>query len=936
MSRPFEGKCMHCVVDKQSCTFDYHNPVQCTWCARHRYRCSETELDPRRRKLSSFKCDHCREKHHKCLPETRKWPQRCNFCKERDLPCSPPRSRRNRSSVSLPPAPNPRLSVSPGRSPSLPDGSDSPENADATGELLSPGREHHTREGNNSLDHDLLHPPFLGLMDLILDPDAAGHQMASPLQQHPITPGPSENSPILVPSVPAEFRIQVTPASVESLDSNGQVLLHPSSCDPRTFSRSLDLLELSVPTKRRLIHFLYAADQPLTLTQFSIIPAINTSTRVFETDNILPLAQETAQDYLTCWFGQLITFDSTQKTVRICDQGRRQPARERSRWFVEKSSGLFVSSEEAHAEALHVCTTYLLLPSGGLDSTHVGGMGFQYSDENDLSSIMKQLRAGLRRRDTGFDDPTLLSPGPEERSDSSANRDREFELCPFYSLLEYAALNWPRHLVAITPLLYTAKRVSHGISLSALRTVSLVLSFQFLTWLENLNSILCGNNQHNSEAIALAQAYVFGTFKRWVKASSLRVENPTDVKLFSRAFQWLNILQSVNILGQVQEVSQSSRGSFSSSQKGKSAICHELHTKFATLGSFEEVPQSECDLILHMKFDPDYWKYMMRLINGCREPCIIDLTHRIAFYVAQQTWSGGALQLECVDLETGLILGRDSIWTKRFFGWKQRVIIAKSATHLALQVVAEKRNSEQVQNLLITYVWPIRDMGSLRLGQGILEEGWKVDDELNTFMPRETGIVNYDLYQQGQLQFGSDGITVQTPHGTWDLRTKTKLGVHTLRPTLLAVSGNGYIEAHSEWDARTNSCSNLFLKNCTSQTTCQLLPNIFQPQQMKYHTSINSPAAIASNSTIFRIRYAAFNHSGTKFLVQAELTSGSATIGKELRWFVWKNEGGSVWELKTERCTHDHEFWPLLSHDAILEDIGTICSVHQAVEGAFI
>ncbi|RPB25111.1 hypothetical protein L211DRAFT_137767 [Terfezia boudieri ATCC MYA-4762] len=65
MSRPFEGKCMNCVVDKQGCIFDYQNSVQCTWCARHRYRCSESEVDSRRRKLSSFKCDHCREKHHK-------------------------------------------------------------------------------------------------------------------------------------------------------------------------------------------------------------------------------------------------------------------------------------------------------------------------------------------------------------------------------------------------------------------------------------------------------------------------------------------------------------------------------------------------------------------------------------------------------------------------------------------------------------------------------------------------------------------------------------------------------------------------------------------------------------------------------------------------------------------------------------------------------
>jgi len=741
--------------------------------------------------------------------------------------------------------------------------------------------------------------------------------MIGSLQPHPMTSAPGTNSPTLVHHMSGEFRIH------QSLESS------------RTFSQSLGLtpaMELSIATKRRLVHFLYAADQPLTLTQFSIIPAINTSMRVFEADNILPLTEESAQVYLTRWFGQLITFDLRQRAVCICGEGRHQPAGERYRWFAENFTGLFVSSEEAHAEALYICTTYLLFESESSGSAH-GGMGFQYSDENNLSAIMEQLRAGRRGKVTGFNGSPILSSGPEERSDSGANRDRESALSPFYSLLEYAALNWPRHLSSITPFLYTAKPVSDIISLSALRTVTFILSFQFLTWLESLNSILTGNNQHSSEEVVLAEAYAFGTFKRWVKASSF--ENP---KLFSRALHWLNILQSVNILGQVQEVSQSCRGSFSSSRKGRSAICHELHAKFTTLGSFVEVPQSECDRISHTKFDPDYWKYIMRLISGCHEPCIIDLTHRIAFCVTQQPpWSGGALQLECVDLETGLILGRNRFWANRFFGWKQWVIIAKSATHLGLQVVAEKRNSEQVQILLITYVWAIRDMGSLRLGQGVLKEGWKVGEELTTFTPSGTPLIPHsDLYQLGQLQFSSDGITVQTPHGIWDLQTKTRLGAHACRPTLLAVSGNGCIEAHSEWDARTNSCSKLFLRDCTSQATCHLLPNFLPLRLMEYHTSIDSPAAAAPAApAIFRIRYAAFNHSGTKFLIQAEFTPRFATTGKEPVWLVWENEGSFVWELKTQRCTHDGEFWPLLSHDSILGDIETICSVHQVVDSTF-
>ncbi|KAF2446425.1 hypothetical protein P171DRAFT_259833 [Karstenula rhodostoma CBS 690.94] len=48
----------------------------------------EVAVRRRKRRLDYIKCESCRKDKQKCLPTHREWPQRCNRCVERSLPCS--------------------------------------------------------------------------------------------------------------------------------------------------------------------------------------------------------------------------------------------------------------------------------------------------------------------------------------------------------------------------------------------------------------------------------------------------------------------------------------------------------------------------------------------------------------------------------------------------------------------------------------------------------------------------------------------------------------------------------------------------------------------------------------------------------------------------------------------------------------------------------
>lgn len=701
------------------------------------------------------------------------------------------------------------------------------------------------------------------------------------------------------------------------------MVIRPVSDVPRIGAGYVDILEIPLDVKRRLIHFLYAADQPLTLTQFSLLPAINTASRQYEAHKILPLQPETAHQYITCWFGGLVLFNAHHRTVNICDEGRGQGPQ----WFIDNFPQAFTSAEEAHAETLIVCSTYLLFARGGSGSQEMGGLGFQYSDHNDLSQVMKRLRASHQTISTeqGYEYATFAEQ-KQRIGLQEAHTDS-----PFYSLLEYSTLNWPRHFAFIIPS-DKVEQASPSIPLAALRTVSLILSSNFFTWLESLDSILCGGNHQDSERMALAQAHVFGTLKRWVlqvcSTEDENQSNQTNVRLlYVRALHWLTTLHSDNILGQVQAVNQITPGALSPPHMGKSAICRRLQARLIALGCFEDVSKRDCDIIVSHKVELEWYKYTMRLISTAGEPCTIDHLHRVVFWVSLRGWSRGSLQLECVDLETGLVLGRGSVWTTKFFGWKHRVLVAQSSTHLGLQVVAEKRSAGQVQSLLTTHVWALKDLKTVKLGQGVLGEHWMIDNELHT---RTSELEYSDLYHQGQLVF--DGMNLQTPTGTWDLRTRRKLGNPSPKPSLLTVSGNGHYEAYAEWDARTNSCFRLFLKDSHSQ-------HLLWDGGSHTRGSVNASAQANTNCTMLNIRYAALNYSGSKLIIQAESIHALKPPMKDLTWLIWERGLHGGWTLQTPYVTHGNEFWPLGPYaiekmetgapTRILRAMAPICSVHR-------
>ena len=761
----------------------------------------------------------------------------------------------------------------------------------------------------NSLDHDLLHPPFLGLMDLPHIGGTGNHIAVSECDVHN-TRTMTHTGGFPAHSLSNDTTVAPNPRNTHNTPMIMELTLHSGHLQA----------DLPLLMKRRLLHFLYAADQPLSLVQFSIIPAINTLTRLFESNNILDLQPHSAQQNLSSWFGRLVKFNPAHGTVGFSDECQGQSPQ----WYAENLREVFISREEAHGEALLVCATYLLLSSGGSGADQTGGLGFQYSEDNNLSEILDRIRASAS-------EPDSLHP--------------ESEVPPFYSLLEYATLNWPRHLACITPYITNNKRtISNGISIAALRMASFILSFQYLTWLESLNYILCGNSQHDSEPIALTQALVYGTFKRWVRANASGNDNSADVKLFYRALHWLRILQSMDILAQIPAAA----NTFTVPRR-KAAICQLLQEESATLGPFELLSERDCDVIANYKPDLGYHKYIMGLISTRREPCVIDHGLRVAFYVVQTLWSGGALQLECVDLETGLILGRDSIWTKRFFGWNHRVIIVKNATHLALQLIAEKYSPDKSQKLLMTYVWEVKTFENCKLGNGVISKGWMIDSE-NEVQTMTTGDNSdptpINLYHTGHLILERDTHCVQTPSGAWDLQTRKRIGDCIMNCSLVLASEGNASEAHVDWSPTTNTCSKTFLKEFTPQrmihTFCQLLG---APTENVQRAGPHGNLSEAPRD--FIIRYAAFSLCGERFLAQIEYLSPFSleTSTKDLVWVLAEREG-EEWMLRGRVNTDESQFWPL-DHSWTLEgsevreekerffrDMGPICSVHPITEGS--
>ncbi|KAI2629506.1 hypothetical protein GGR54DRAFT_585411 [Hypoxylon sp. NC1633] len=89
-------RCGTCRRQKQKCTFSTGNDDVCDRCAEQGWTCRPPPrgtpgVAPVR---NLFKCDYCRKAHETCHPPDRKWPERCDYCVPRGLPCTVPRNKK--------------------------------------------------------------------------------------------------------------------------------------------------------------------------------------------------------------------------------------------------------------------------------------------------------------------------------------------------------------------------------------------------------------------------------------------------------------------------------------------------------------------------------------------------------------------------------------------------------------------------------------------------------------------------------------------------------------------------------------------------------------------------------------------------------------------------------------------------------------------------
>ncbi|KAI5803590.1 hypothetical protein DFH27DRAFT_600778 [Peziza echinospora] len=685
---------------------------------------------------------------------------------------------------------------------------------------------------------------------------------------------------------------------------------------------------LPMATKRRLFHFLYAAERPLTLAEFSLIPTINTDAQAFEPEHLLRLRPGSATYHLSNWFGMAVkySFSSAGGFVEVSEEYFHmiQKTGSMPAHYPPAFGDVFVSREEAHAETLLVCAAYLSLSNGGSGGAdNLSGLGFLYSDDNDLSEIMERIE--------------------RESQQGALNTSHNVPAMPyFYSLWTYATLHWPRHLARITvPECYGMIRAtSVNSTIAARRISSFLLSSHTLTWLENLSNVLHSTNNSDSESMALAQAHMYGIYQRWLQ-SRINIDCPELIKLYARTMHWISSLNSIDILAQIQNVTDLHTPAYGATarppQQRKMEICKLIQSELHKAQAFDEaMSMHDCELIANNKMDIDSQKSALAFMAGCKEPCIYDPSRRVLFYVDQKCWSGGSLQLECIDLETGLILGRDWTWTKKFARWRYRIIVAKSKSHLAFQVAAERpANDDRMQRLLITYVTQLKNFEKCRLGENVLQAGWLVDDDVYDILSDggAYGSKQYpNLVETGHLVFSPDGSSLQTPSGVWDLQTRKKISECIVTPTLIAVSPDGIHRVHAELDLYQNCYSKLLIRDNNSGHSQQIM-------------GADGLVALPESTKAFSCRYIGFSLCGTKFMAQIECLE--AYRPKELVWLVWEKEQ-DLWEVK-RRVLGDHtQFWPFAKFSPwskqeigvgdgadgkwhILWNMGSILSVHRPV-----
>ncbi|KAI1775643.1 hypothetical protein F4818DRAFT_384065 [Hypoxylon cercidicola] len=90
-------RCERCKRDRQKCSFAPTSQA-CERCLDRGYNCpgptKGTTLGVAvKKERNRFKCDGCRNLGLKCNPRGRVWPDKCEYCEARGLPCSTPRTK---------------------------------------------------------------------------------------------------------------------------------------------------------------------------------------------------------------------------------------------------------------------------------------------------------------------------------------------------------------------------------------------------------------------------------------------------------------------------------------------------------------------------------------------------------------------------------------------------------------------------------------------------------------------------------------------------------------------------------------------------------------------------------------------------------------------------------------------------------------------------
>ncbi|KAI0173368.1 hypothetical protein GGR52DRAFT_383538 [Hypoxylon sp. FL1284] len=85
-----------CARQKKKCSFAPGRDT-CERCLEYGHNCrgsTEKLASVAKMTRNRFKCDHCRIFSLKCNPKGRVWPDRCEYCQTRGLPCTEPKTKR--------------------------------------------------------------------------------------------------------------------------------------------------------------------------------------------------------------------------------------------------------------------------------------------------------------------------------------------------------------------------------------------------------------------------------------------------------------------------------------------------------------------------------------------------------------------------------------------------------------------------------------------------------------------------------------------------------------------------------------------------------------------------------------------------------------------------------------------------------------------------